>query len=111
MQWIGFHDGQSAIQHIEVCVSNGELLCNVHGPTRVFHGYDVVLTGLTLTPNVNYTVAVQACNYVQMCSQFVEKDFKVDNTPPVVMTSLHLTTYSALKPNTQLDRSYVSVAW
>ena len=112
MIWEGFFDNESGIHKYSVCLSTlTKGSCDVHSHENIYSGNDIVLFDLNLKPYTEYFVTVVACNNVNLCSESSSRPFVIDNSPPNSLTNVTLTTYSSLKPNTQFDNTYISIAW
>ena len=111
VKWENFHDPQSGIHQYDWCISTLNGTCDVHPPTLAHLSTMQVVTGLSLDFLVPYTVHVTATNNVGLSVSGHSLPFVVDVSPPECLEPPQFDKTFSLSPNTQFDRSVVSLTW
>ncbi|XP_070204014.1 uncharacterized protein [Littorina saxatilis] len=112
VQWTGFSDPQTGIQHFTWCVGTLPHLCDVTPSTHTLLSRDAHRAGLALPVATPLYVTVRASNPAGLETVGVSDSFVVDPTPPEVVTRPHFLSPRDGSPVvSQWDRSVLRVAW
>ncbi|XP_060552014.1 uncharacterized protein LOC132713433 isoform X3 [Ruditapes philippinarum] len=113
IQYAGFEDPQSGIEHYETCIGTNTKLCDILPFSSSLLESSIIKTGLNLTNGIRYYCTVKAVNKVGMQVAISSDAFEIDTTAPVLVekpTFLHLYN-SSVGIKAQWDKSILHVSW
>ena len=113
IQWAGFLDPQSGIDHFEACVGTRKYICDVVPYFTCMLQSSIIKTGLNLPLGQHLYVTVTAFNKAKMNVSASSNGFIVDTTPPVVeILPTYQTDYTSVSGSfAQWDKSIIRVFW
>ncbi|KAH3708865.1 hypothetical protein DPMN_068324 [Dreissena polymorpha] len=113
MNWQGFEDPQSEIDHFEVCVSTLNEYCDVLQKSNCLLHSSIIKSNMTLPRNTELVATVWAFNRVGMNVSKTSDMFVIDDSPPVVRRSpTFLLTYNAAHGKyAQWEKSIIRLEW
>ena len=114
VQWMGFQDPHSGIDHFEWCVGSHTGTCDVLDFKDCLLSNSVTFTGVSLADDKDYYVTVKATNRVGLSTSRSSMSFAVDTTPPYLVEKPHFVTSRmgiSYRNNTQWDNSLLRLKW
>ncbi|KAL4219902.1 hypothetical protein ACF0H5_020314 [Mactra antiquata] len=112
IQWVGFSDPQSNIDHYETCIGTLPQQCNIKPFTTCMLQSHMVMTNLQLEESKGYYVTVKATNRAGMNITSTSDEFKIDDTPPVLIAKPYFVEQFSLKTNNiQYEKSIIYIKW
>ncbi|KAH3802480.1 hypothetical protein DPMN_156158 [Dreissena polymorpha] len=113
INWQGFEDPQSDIDHFEVCVSTPKGDCDVVGLSNRLLHTSIIISNITLPINISLIATVWAFNGVGMIAAKASDMFIIDDTPPVVLKAPNflLKYNSANGKPLQWEKSILRLEW
>ncbi|KAK7460765.1 hypothetical protein BaRGS_00038812, partial [Batillaria attramentaria] len=112
VQWIGFSDPQTDIQDFSWCVGRAPEKCDVIPFTQTMLSRATLSTGVTLPTATPLYVTVRAKNPLGMTAVGTSDSFKVDVTPPEMVTAPCFVNPHDGKPmDRNYDRSVMRLQW
>lgn len=111
MKWFGFQDPQSGISDFSWCLSTDENKCDILPMKSAHTSLHVKETGLNLPLNTKLLIYVIARNNAGLNTSAYSQQFIIDDSAPVILKRVKVVTSASLAPNTQFDRSYISIEW
>ncbi|XP_062581992.1 uncharacterized protein LOC134243764 [Saccostrea cucullata] len=112
--WVGFQDPHSSVEHCEWCIGTTKEICDILPFRNSFLSNDVYLPSLWLPLRTDLFVSVMAYNNVNLTTNISSHAFRVDDTPPKVISQPKIHTLkSPLSEATQIqyDNSIIKLSW
>ncbi|XP_061166364.1 uncharacterized protein LOC133175283 [Saccostrea echinata] len=112
--WVGFEDPHSSVEHFEWCIGTKKENCDILPYRNSFLSNDIYLPSLWLPLKTDLFVSVMAFNNVNLTTNISSHAFRVDETPPIVISQPKIHTFkSPLTEATQIqyDDSILKLSW
>ncbi|XP_076453311.1 uncharacterized protein LOC143288575 [Babylonia areolata] len=112
VEWSGFSDPQTGLQHFTWCVGQRPRACDVLPTTHTLLSRVAHMAGLALPSATPLYVTVTAVNPAGLATVSVSDSFAVDSTPPEVMVKPQFLSLRDGGPASgQWDRSVLQLVW
>ena len=85
MQWVGFSDPESGIDHFEACIGSVAESCDIHPYFNCLLSSSITKTELNIPGDRDIYVTVKAINKVGILTLTSSDGFRIDNTAPTVV--------------------------
>ncbi|XP_053405466.1 uncharacterized protein LOC128558962 [Mercenaria mercenaria] len=115
IQWMGFEDPQSDINHYEYCVGTNPYSCDIFPLSSGLLQSHIIRTGLNLPVGLKLYAVVKAFNWAGMSVSQTTDSFQVDNTPPIILDKPNFHSIghhdTSMNKDVEWDKSLLRVSW
>ncbi|XP_053381645.1 uncharacterized protein LOC123528459 [Mercenaria mercenaria] len=113
IQYTGFEDPQSEIDHYETCIGSRPRICNILPFSTSLLESSIIKTGLNLSSGISFYASVRAFNKAGMQVTSTSDAFQIDSTAPVSVKTPSFSHPSKSLSNmkVQWEKSVLRMSW